>query len=88
VALERESNGEKFVNVDVDAFLVGDAAGRESDHSDSDRHFCDNLGVSFFTPEEFFLEDKTQVLGHKFDPSWHLPTSLGGTSILKAGKEV
>jgi bifunctional polynucleotide phosphatase/kinase len=34
----------------IAAVLVGDAAGREHDHSDSDRHFCENLGIAFLTP--------------------------------------
>ncbi|OBT59866.1 hypothetical protein VE03_10555, partial [Pseudogymnoascus sp. 23342-1-I1] len=66
-----------------DAFFVGDAAGRENDFSDCDRHFCDNLGITFFTPEEFLFGDKTQVLGHKFDPRWYIPSSLGGNPVSK-----
>lgn len=74
--------------VERDVFMVGDAAGRERDHSDCDVHFCENLGVPFFTPEEFFLGDKTQVVGHKFDPSWYLPVSLGGSSVPKPSEEI
>jgi bifunctional polynucleotide phosphatase/kinase len=55
-----------------ESFLVGDAGGRETDHSDSDRHFCMNLGINSHTPEEFFLEEHLQSLGHKFDPAWYL----------------
>jgi bifunctional polynucleotide phosphatase/kinase len=36
------------------SFVVGDAAGRERDYSDIDRHFSMNLGIDFFTPEVFF----------------------------------
>jgi len=72
---------------EMDVFMVGDAAGRETDHSDCDVHFCENLGILFFTPEEFFLGDKTQVSGHKFHPSWYLPASFGGSSALKPGKK-
>lgn len=65
------------------AYLVGDAAGRKSDHSDSDIHFCENLGIKHFTPEEFFLgKGNTEEVGHKFDPRWYLPPSLGG-GVLK-----
>jgi len=35
------------------SFYVGDAAGRDGDHSDSDYNFAFNIGIKFFT-EEFF----------------------------------
>jgi DNA 3'-phosphatase len=43
----------------TESFFVGDAAGRihglkETDHSDCDLLFAKNIGVSFFTPEQFF----------------------------------
>ncbi|VDK78596.1 unnamed protein product, partial [Cylicostephanus goldi] len=60
-----EANGE--VDVDVSKSLyVGDAAGRhktktrpKKDHSCADRFFAMNVGVKFYTPEEFFLNQKT-----------------------------
>jgi len=36
---------------------IGDAAGRPNDFSCSDRKFADNLGIPFYTPEEYFLGD-------------------------------
>ena len=53
-------------------YLVGDSAGREKDHSDSDRHFCENWGIERFMPEEFFLGEDGGELGHKFDPKWYI----------------
>ena len=35
-------------------YFVGDAAGRQGDHSDSDKVFAENVGIAFRTPEEEF----------------------------------
>ncbi|KAK0522687.1 DNA kinase/phosphatase Pnk1 [Tilletia horrida] len=40
------------------SFYVGDAAGRAGDHSDVDRKWAGNVGVAFFTPEQYFTEKK------------------------------
>lgn len=37
-----------------DSFYVGDAAGRPGDFAASDKAFAENVGIQFFTPEEFF----------------------------------
>ncbi|KAG5357458.1 hypothetical protein CJU90_6294 [Yarrowia sp. C11] len=37
-----------------DSFYVGDAAGRPDDFAASDKAFAANVGIQFFTPEEFF----------------------------------
>ena len=37
-----------------ESFFVGDALGRPSDFSDSDKVFAERIGVSCFSPEEFF----------------------------------
>lgn len=37
------------------SYYVGDAAGRDKDFSDSDRNFAYNLGIKFYTPEQYFL---------------------------------
>ncbi|VFQ97376.1 unnamed protein product [Cuscuta campestris] len=41
--------------IDMDkSFYVGDAAGREKDHSDADIKFAQAIGLKFYVPEEFF----------------------------------
>ena len=58
------------------SFYVGDAAGRvktseyKKDHSDSDRKFAENIGIKFYTPEVFFLDEKDrkwEYQGYKLD---------------------
>uniref|UniRef100_J3L3V1 PARP-type domain-containing protein n=1 Tax=Oryza brachyantha TaxID=4533 RepID=J3L3V1_ORYBR len=45
------------VAVDMDkSFFVGDAAGRENDHSDADIEFAKAIGLKFHVPEEYFNE--------------------------------
>lgn len=58
------------------SYFVGDAAGREKDHSDCDRHFCMNLGLTFYTPEEYFQGIIGQILGHKFNPNWSITPEI------------
>jgi bifunctional polynucleotide phosphatase/kinase len=48
----------KELNVKINkknSFYVGDMAGRENDKYDTDFKFAHNIGVQFYTPEEFFL---------------------------------
>ncbi|KAK3161878.1 hypothetical protein QOZ80_1BG0082600 [Eleusine coracana subsp. coracana] len=43
------------VKIDMDqSFYVGDAAGRENDHSDADKEFAKAIGLKFHVPEEYF----------------------------------
>ncbi len=64
ICLEQANDG---VSVDVaSSFYCGDAAGREAnwapgkkkDHSSADRLLAHNLGLSFYTPEEYFLAQR------------------------------
>ena len=47
--------------VDENSFYCGDAVGRlgkNKDFSCSDRLFAYNIGINFFEPEEFFLDEQ------------------------------
>ena len=41
-----------------ESFFVGDALGRKSDYSDSDKIFAENIGIKCYSPEDIFV-DKT-----------------------------
>ncbi|OSS52154.1 hypothetical protein B5807_03827 [Epicoccum nigrum] len=66
--------------VDLDnSFFVGDAGGREAvagisvkDHSCVDRDFAANVGLTFHTPEEFFLQQSPQPYMRGFDPTAYI----------------
>ena len=70
-----------------ESFYCGDAAGREAgfapgkkkDFSCSDRLFAENVGLEFFTPEEFFLGHKaTKQFSKPFRPSRSLQQEMFG----------
>lgn len=79
-------------NVDMkSSFYVGDAAGRvarpgrTADFSDSDLRFAVNIGISFKTPEQFFLEKEEEAVSPDqlkgFDPR-KLITAGSGTAYV------
>jgi bifunctional polynucleotide phosphatase/kinase len=76
---------------DVDhkaSFFVGDAAGRlagmvagkkvAADFSASDRHFAENVGVGFQTPEEYFLGKEARDWS-SFDPKSYFGDAVNGS---------
>lgn len=44
------------------SYFVGDAAGRPQDHNDTDRKWATNVGIPFYTPEEFFDGKEVRIL--------------------------
>lgn len=54
---------EKFIGNNIinknDSFFVGDALGRKSDFSDSDKIFSENIGIKCYSPEDIFI-NKTE----------------------------
>jgi len=46
-----------YVKISHNAVYVGDAAGRNNDHSAVDINFAENCNFNFQTPEEFFLNE-------------------------------
>ncbi|CDO70582.1 hypothetical protein BN946_scf184636.g15 [Trametes cinnabarina] len=70
------------VHIDLaNSFFVGDAAGRPNDHSSTDRKLALNIGIPFYTPEEYFLGlPKAQYILPGFHVS-SLPTDGRSPSI-------
>lgn len=68
-----ELTGNEDCAIDVaQSLVVGDAAGRSADFSDSDAHWAMIVGIKVHTPEVSFKGETPEPLGHKFYPEWHL----------------
>lgn len=53
----------QFVLIDKSkAMYCGDAAGRPNDIGDSDKKFAQNVGISFYTPEQYFNDNEFNVM--------------------------
>ena len=49
-----------FKDITIDkskSFFIGDALGRKTDFSDSDKVFAENIGIQYFPPEKIFLSN-------------------------------
>lgn len=95
----------KLVNEEVSmdtTFYVGDAAGRQKnwapnknkDHSIADRLFTINIGVKFYTPEEYFLRARSvKYVMPEFDPrtvisfTETVPVSSNPEAIIMVGSQ-
>ena len=54
--------GEYKINK-AESFFVGDALGRKSDFSDSDKIFAENIGVTCYSPEDIFkINNETYII--------------------------
>ena len=51
-----------------ESFFVGNQAGREDDDSCEDRKFAMNLNIPFYTPSEYFLEERAKPYSISFYP--------------------
>uniref|UniRef100_A0A6P7FU23 Uncharacterized protein F21D5.5 n=1 Tax=Diabrotica virgifera virgifera TaxID=50390 RepID=A0A6P7FU23_DIAVI len=74
--LKTQKNDNVKINMNQ-SFYVGDAAGREKnwapkkpkDHSSADRLFALNIGIKFYTPEEYFMKSRAMPFTMpEFDP--------------------
>ncbi|KAF2127312.1 PNK3P-domain-containing protein [Dothidotthia symphoricarpi CBS 119687] len=75
------------------SFFVGDAGGREAvpggavkDHSCVDRDFAANVGLSFHTPEEFFLHEEPRPFVRAFDPTQYIKDATDNSTSLRVSQ--
>ncbi|KAK2985488.1 hypothetical protein RJ640_004339 [Escallonia rubra] len=55
--MEQHFNSGLAINMDQ-SFYVGDAAGRQNDHSDADIKFAQAVGLKFYVPEDYFTPSR------------------------------
>ena len=61
------------------SFFVGDALGRKTDFSDSDKLFALNIGIPYFSPESIFTESKDAFIVPD------IPTGINPEIIIMVG---
>ena len=95
----KQMTGGRKVNL-AESFYIGDAAGRhmhtmagrKKDFSCSDRKFAYNIGIKFYTPEEYFLgkapEKDFDWDGLGPDDLAKIPTSYGTTDFSSPHQEL
>jgi len=64
------------------SFFVGDAAGRRGDHSDSDKKFAANLGIPFFTDDDYFASPVSSTSDPPLTLSTVVPRPIPKTTLL------
>ncbi|RFU36102.1 hypothetical protein B7463_g161, partial [Scytalidium lignicola] len=75
-----------------ESIFVGDAGGRlagggkPKDFSCSDRNFAENVGIKFYTPEEYFLKESPRPFKRTFLPSDYISTASSGDAALSYTK--
>jgi len=70
------------------SFFVGDAGGRaedkiagnKKDHACSDRDLAANIGIKYYSPEEYFLQQERKPFTRAFDPTSYIDSSLTSTT--------
>jgi len=60
-------DSDKKINKNT-SFYIGDALGRKIDFSDSDKMFAINIGLPFFSPEEFFQINNNHTFNYPIIP--------------------
>lgn len=73
--------GDKTINT-LDSFYIGDALGRKSDFSDSDKVFAENIGIKCLSPEDVFRKDPLELPSLE---TYKIPLSSNTEIIIMVG---